>query len=525
MNQQRLFVRKVIYLTIVAVLLVPLSYLSQPSTTDSKGGKLAQLRQAQNLSQANLGKIDPTSSSMKLATFGLHGFAVTMLWNKAIDAKEREDWTGFDAALTQITNLQPHFVQVWKFQAHNVAFNISVEFDDYRDRYRYAIRGTNLLKQGVRYNEKNIRILRDLGFFIGFKIGRSDEKRFFRPLFRSDDEFHSPPPEKDWLLGTRYEGRKDNIRDNWLVSKWWYRQSEILVDSGEAKLEGISPFILHASPARSQIQYALALAEEGEFGDAARDAWSVASDEWKSYSERNIKTTLGYSIRLMDKERMRIRAHKLMNEIFELEPQLVEKTVTRRKEPLSDLEWEAIRTPFDKQTSDQKLIITQVMIKLRIKSRDLFNEMREENRDKGLRLAEQLVAAQKRLISIDKWGDTVNFEVWKERTRIESSSEVLAARKSIFEGKAAYQKSDLPRALEQYKKGIDLWATVLLASPLVLQEESMVYELAEMIEDYREVLQQIKEPFPEDFPLQIVIDRFKFYFGPGTEDGPESSSP
>ncbi len=223
MNQQRLFKRKIIYFATIAALLFPLFALSQPATTKSPGGQLAQLRKEYKLSEADLGQIDPTSASMKLATFGLQGAAVNLLWSRAIDFKEREDYTNFDATLQQITYLQPHFYKVWDFQGHNVAFNISVEFDDYRDRYHHVIKGFNLLKKGIRYNEKEARLLRRLAFYTGIKIGRSDEKRYFRPMFAADQDYHSPPRDEDWLVGTRYEGRPESLTDNWLVSKWWYK--------------------------------------------------------------------------------------------------------------------------------------------------------------------------------------------------------------------------------------------------------------------------------------------------------------
>jgi hypothetical protein len=67
----------------IAVLLVPLSALSQPADSASKGGKLAKLREQFGLSQANLGEVDPTSEAMRLATLGLKNVAVTLLWDRA----------------------------------------------------------------------------------------------------------------------------------------------------------------------------------------------------------------------------------------------------------------------------------------------------------------------------------------------------------------------------------------------------------------------------------------------------------
>ena len=62
--------------------------LSQPASIDaeghrSPGGNLAKLRDEYHLSQATLGEIDPTSETIKLATLGMRGVAVQLLWNSA----------------------------------------------------------------------------------------------------------------------------------------------------------------------------------------------------------------------------------------------------------------------------------------------------------------------------------------------------------------------------------------------------------------------------------------------------------
>jgi len=116
----------------IAALLLPLSALSQPADSRSAGGKLAQLRKEYQLSQANLGEIDPSSETMRLATLGLKPAAVTLLWDRANHYKKVEDWTNLSATLEQMTKLQPNFYSVWDFQAHNRSYNISDEFDDYR---------------------------------------------------------------------------------------------------------------------------------------------------------------------------------------------------------------------------------------------------------------------------------------------------------------------------------------------------------------------------------------------------------
>ena len=88
MTSRSTFVRKIIYLVAIAVLLMPLFWLSQPATSGttgvpgSPGGVLAQMRDRAQLSQAQLGQIDPTSVTIKLATLGMRGVAANILWKR-----------------------------------------------------------------------------------------------------------------------------------------------------------------------------------------------------------------------------------------------------------------------------------------------------------------------------------------------------------------------------------------------------------------------------------------------------------
>ena len=99
MSRKLAFRRKIAYLIAIGLLLPVLYWLGHPeaaSTEDaqgSPGGKLAQIRTEQKLSSAQLGQIDPTSETIKLATFGLRPIAANILWAKAINYKMKKDWT------------------------------------------------------------------------------------------------------------------------------------------------------------------------------------------------------------------------------------------------------------------------------------------------------------------------------------------------------------------------------------------------------------------------------------------------
>ncbi len=91
---------------------------------------------ARQLSQTSIGEIDPAGATMQMVLFGFNGVAVNQLWGQAQEAQKNEDWETLRTVLNQLVKLQPHYFKVWDFQAHNLSYNLSVEFDDYRARYK-----------------------------------------------------------------------------------------------------------------------------------------------------------------------------------------------------------------------------------------------------------------------------------------------------------------------------------------------------------------------------------------------------
>ena len=67
--------KRLAYLGALVALLVPLSVLGRPSTItargerDDVGGVLAQIRDEYRLQHSNLGDLDPSTITLKLATF------------------------------------------------------------------------------------------------------------------------------------------------------------------------------------------------------------------------------------------------------------------------------------------------------------------------------------------------------------------------------------------------------------------------------------------------------------------------
>jgi hypothetical protein len=116
----------------------------------------------------------PLLAFTTVALGGFRGLISNYLWIRANDLQLDDKF--FEAAQLAdwITALEPHFSQVWRFQAWNMAYNISVKFKDAPDRWRWVQRGIELLRDGgLRYNPNDIQIYNELAWFFQHKMGQN----------------------------------------------------------------------------------------------------------------------------------------------------------------------------------------------------------------------------------------------------------------------------------------------------------------------------------------------------------------
>lgn len=499
---RRSFIRKVIYIVLIAVLLVPLSYYSQPATVGAGnqpvgGGKLAQLREKHQISQSSLGEIDPTGETIKLATLGLRGVAANLLWEKANTAKMKEDWDGLQATLDQLAKLEPHFIIVWRYQAWNVSYNISVEWDDYHDRYFWVKEGIKFLLRGTRYNDREPRLIYDIGWTTGQKMGTADEKVQYRRLFREDDDEEFPNH------GGRL--RTQNRRDNWLVGQEYFESAIRLVEDRGASIHRMNPLVFFSEPAMCQIDYAIALEEDGIFEEKAKVAWTDADSYWGRYGSRAIPTTWGTEIRLNEQEALEQQADDLIKQLEALSPGLREKMVEERRAKLSDEERQSLDVPLEKRTQDEHQLAFGASMKLNVPLKELAERVDEPSRDQAKKLAEDATRLQETAEQINRERDVVNFKYWRMRCRAEKTDPALEARRLIYDGKQLYDTTQLEEARETYEKGFAQWRQVVDNFPEMRDDSIGGTSIEEAIKGYFDVLKQLDEPFPKNFMLKDVV--------------------
>jgi len=499
MNPRRSFVRKIIYLGVIALLLIPLFWLSQPASSDVKGGRsgpggrLAQLREQYGLSEARLGDIDPTSETIKLATLGMRGVATVFLWQKANDYRMKKDWTNLSATLNQLSKLEPHFVAVWRHQGWNLSYNVSAEFDDYHDRYRWVIRGIEFLQKGIRYNRREPKLVSDVGWFISQKIGRADEAKQFRRLFKADDDFHGSRPLSE--------------RDNWLVGKEWFGKAEDLVEQG-AILRGVNPILFHSNRPMCQMNYAENLEQDGVFQEKAKRAWKLAGEQWNEFGSREINTALGETLRLNDYDTLKAGVQQAAKDLDGLEPGLRERLAKQKRAILALEEREALDLGTDKRTAAQNRLAMTAQSKMLVTDREVAKRVSGPNQKKAEELVNRIEENARKLGELDNARNVVNYDSWRQRALVEQDPATLAAREYIYEGNLAFSKADLPGARENYDKGLAKWREVFDKKEYKDLANERVYadEVVEMATRYRNILEKRDEPFPKDFILADVLE-------------------
>ena len=501
MTSRRSFVRKVVYLAVIAGFLLVLNWLFRPASgapgdvASDPGGPLAQVRQQYHLGQTYLGEIDPTSETIKLVTLGMRGVAANILWSKSHEYHKRKDWTNLASTLKQLAKLQPNFVSVWEYQAWNISFNVSAEFDDFRQRYRWVMKGIDYLKEGMKYNEREALLPSQIGWFLGQKIGRSDEKKQFRRMFKEDDDFHGSRPPAE--------------RDNWLVARHWHQLAEDMVDHRGAVMRRQIPLLYRSHAPMCLMSYADNQEKDGTFGEVAKRAWTAAAAGWERYGQIEIPSAFVKVCRLGEKEYYEKRAEKLRAELEALAPGVRAKIAAEKMSRLSPQERKALGAPFQTQPSDLMELAAEVRQKLEVTHPEVARRAAGDRRAKAEQTAADLDQAEQMVRAIGHERSIVNYDYWRLRAGVEQTAEQLAAREAVYRGDRAYADGDPLAARKAYEQGMAAWRKVLDRFPSLVADRTTGDDVMDVIKHYKRTLDQLDEPLPKKLLLQDVYDRYK----------------
>ena len=171
--------------------------------------ELRDMRRDLKITQADpLENAPPMVAFTTVALGGFRGVLADLLWLRAGRLQEEGRYFELVQLADWITKLEPRFTSVWSFHAWNLAYNISVLFDDPEDRWRWVNSGIALLRdEGLRYNPDNARLLYELGWMYQHKIGANlDQAHLFYKRRLAEDMmslFPGPRPDFGALQAAR----------------------------------------------------------------------------------------------------------------------------------------------------------------------------------------------------------------------------------------------------------------------------------------------------------------------------------
>ncbi len=461
MNSQILG-RRLVYIAAMVLLLFPIYMLGHPSVRNSAGkelttgGALSTIRSKYELGQADLGAIDPASESMRLATLGLRGVAVSILWQRAEYYKREQFWDNYSATLNQITRLEPHFVKVWDFLSWNLSYNISVEFDDYRQRYAWVKKGIDYLLVGTKYNRNKTDLPYELGWKFGNKFGVSDEKVQFRQLYRMDDDWHNELRDKDMDVRQPDGVGPDQRPDSWLTGRLYYERCYAMVNGGAVAHKSATNF--YRMGPMWLINYAAMIATEGHLGESSRFAWAKAADGWLGFGNLFIRSTWGEDLKMTDIESAN---QKVAEDRAAFDEFCKDKTNCRnasrspeetdgRRSGCPGCTRLATHRATSLPSDDSRAEAAGAVSRSRC-------GMPPEKQFKANELALKLSKSEEYVQHLEVYRNQVNYQYWEMRCQAEQTQPSLDARADLYAAGKALERGELDAAIGKYQSAFKNW--------------------------------------------------------------------
>lgn len=111
-----------------------------------------------------------------VALGGFRGIISNILWMRANELQQESKYFEMVQLADWITKLQPHYSQVWRIQAWNMTYNISVKFPNIDDKWHWIMAGVTLLRdEGIQYNPHEPVLYEELCYFLFHKMGGTSD--------------------------------------------------------------------------------------------------------------------------------------------------------------------------------------------------------------------------------------------------------------------------------------------------------------------------------------------------------------
>ena len=125
----------------------------------------------------------PAVAFITVALGSFRGIAADLLWLYANRMQDQGNYFEIVQLASWMVKLQPRFTGATAYLAWNMAYNISVTFHDFEDRWRWVQRGIELIRdEALVYNPGDPELYKELGWIYQHKLGQEldDANRYYK---------------------------------------------------------------------------------------------------------------------------------------------------------------------------------------------------------------------------------------------------------------------------------------------------------------------------------------------------------
>jgi hypothetical protein len=154
-------------------------------------GRMNGIRYDKHLTDADpLENAPPLVAFTSVALGGFRGLAADLLWLRSSRMQDEGKYFEMVQLADWIIKLQPRNTSSHAFLAWNMAYNISVTFTGFEDRWRWVRRGIELIRdEALDLNPGDAELFRQLGWIYQHKMGKDldDANRYYKTEFAKEN--------------------------------------------------------------------------------------------------------------------------------------------------------------------------------------------------------------------------------------------------------------------------------------------------------------------------------------------------
>ncbi|RMD80854.1 MAG: hypothetical protein D6820_06165 [Lentisphaerae bacterium] len=197
--------------------------------------------------QADVSKLSPAMAFTTGALGAFRGLIADILFLRLQLLQDQDKHFEINELGHLILMLQPDMPEAITFLAWNMAYNISVKFSSYEDRWRWVQRGIELIRdEGLRYNPTSPEVLHQLGWIYQHKVGQilDDANNYYKgQLAIQMIQCLGPSPRYEWEDLATVPQTEDELRkmlgERWLRKLFFPQEEKVSDDQWRKFLQNL----------------------------------------------------------------------------------------------------------------------------------------------------------------------------------------------------------------------------------------------------------------------------------------------